>query len=212
MIKIQELSYKYPDGPLIQFPDFEVQTEESLLVLGESGSGKTTLLHLLGGLLRPTTGEIWINNTPISQIGSAQMDQFRGEHIGLVYQKNYFIESLSIRDNLVISPYCTKRSRVKTIARRLGILDVLNRYPQKLSVGQQQRASIARAVMNLPKLLLADEPTSALDFNNCQNVITLLIDEALANKSTLIIVTHDDRLKEEVDNSIELFPITTQTY
>lgn len=212
MIKIKKLSYKYPDGPLIQFPDFEVKEGESLLVLGESGSGKTTLLHLLAGLLRPSSGEIWVNNTPLSQIDNAQMDQFRGEHIGLVYQKNYFIESLSVLDNLIISPYCTKKSRVKTIAKRLGILDTLNRYPKQLSVGQQQRASIGRAVMNLPQLLLADEPTGALDYNNCLNVITLLLDEALANNAALVIVTHDDRLKGEVDNSIELFPITTQTY
>ena len=212
MIKIEQLSYKYPDGPLIQFPDFEVKEGESLLVLGESGSGKTTLLHLLAGLLRPSSGEIWVNNTPLSQIDNAQMDQFRGEHIGLVYQKNYFIESLSVLDNLIISPYCTKKSRVKTIAKRLGILDTLNRYPKQLSVGQQQRASIGRAVMNLPQLLLADEPTGALDYNNCLNVITLLLDEALANNAALVIVTHDDRLKGEVDNSIELFPITTQTH
>jgi len=212
MIKIKKLSYKYPNGPLIQFPDFEVKAGESLLVLGESGSGKTTLLHLLAGLLRPSSGEIWVNNTPLSQIDNAQMDQFRGEHIGLVYQKNYFIESLSVLDNLIISPYCTKKSRVKTIAKRLGILDTLNRYPKQLSVGQQQRASIGRAVMNLPQLLLADEPTGALDYNNCLNVITLLLDEALANNAALVIVTHDDRLKGEVDNSIKLFPITTQTY
>lgn len=212
MIKIEQLSYKYPKGPLIQFPDFEVKSEESLLVLGESGSGKTTLLHLLAGLLRPTTGKIWVNDIPLSKIDNAKMDQFRGEHIGLVYQKNYFIESLSVLDNLVISPYCTKKSRVKTIAKRLGILNVLNRYPRQLSVGQQQRASIARGVMNEPQLLLADEPTSALDYNNCLSVITLLLDEALANKSALVIVTHDDRLKEEVDSSIELFPITAQTY
>ena len=212
MIKIKKLSYKYPNGPLIQFPDFEVKAGESLLVLGESGSGKTTLLHLLAGLLRPSSGEIWVNNTSLSQIDNAQMDQFRGEHIGLVYQKNYFIESLSVLDNLIISPYCTKKSRVKTIAKRLGILDTLNRYPKQLSVGQQQRASIGRAVMNLPQLLLADEPTGALDYNNCLNVITLLLDEALANNAALVIVTHDDRLKGEVDNSIKLFPITTQTY
>ena len=209
MIKTEKLSYKYPDGPHIQFPDFEVADKESLLVLGESGCGKTTLLHLLAGLLRPTTGEIWINNTALSEINTAQMDQFRGEHIGLVYQKNYFIESLSILDNLIISPYCTKKTRVKTIAKRLGIFGVLNRYPKQLSIGQQQRASIARAVMNLPQLLLADEPTSALDLNNCLNVLHLLRDEALANKSALIIVTHDDRLKGEVDNSIELFPINS---
>ena len=212
MIKTKQLSYKYPNGPLIQFPDFEVEAGDSLLVLGESGCGKTTLLHLLAGLLRPATGEIWINDTSLAQIDNAQMDQFRGEHIGLVYQKNYFIESLSMWDNLTISPYCTKKSRVKTIAEGLGILDVLRSYPKQLSMGQQQRASIARAVMNLPQLLLADEPTSALDHSNCLGVINLLLDEAIANNSALVIVTHDTRLKEEVDTVIELFPITTKTY
>lgn len=211
MIKVEQLSFNYPGGPLIQFPDFEVKAGESLLILGESGCGKTTLLHLLAGLLRPSTGEIWINDTPLSQLDNAKMDQFRGEHIGLVYQKNYFIESLSILDNLLISPYVTKKKRVKTIAKRLGILNVVNRYPKQLSMGQQQRASIGRAIMNLPQLLLADEPTSALDYSNCHNVINLLLDEALANKAALVIVTHDDRLKGEVDNSIELFPITTKT-
>lgn len=209
MIKIKELSYQYPNGPLIQFPDFEVSAGDSLLVFGESGCGKTTLLHLLAGLLKPTTGEIWVNNTLLSQMDNSQMDQFRGEHIGLVYQKNYFIESLSILDNLIISPYCTKKGRIKTIAKRLGILDTLNRYPKQLSVGQRQRASIGRAVMNLPQLLLADEPTSALDYKNCMNVVALLLDEALANNAALVIVTHDDRLKEEIENNIELFPATT---
>ncbi len=212
MIKIKQLSYKYPNGPLIHFPDFEVKGGESLLVLGESGCGKTTLLHLLAGLIRPTTGEIWINDNLISKINNSQMDQFRGEHIGLVFQKNYFIESLSVLENLIISPYPTTKKRAEIIAERLGIMETLNRYPNQLSVGQQQRASIGRAVMNAPQLLLADEPTSALDYRNCKNVINLLLEEAINNNAALVIVTHDDRLKEEVHNSIELFPITTKVH
>ncbi|MFT4754749.1 MAG: ABC-type lipoprotein export system ATPase subunit [Salibacteraceae bacterium] len=212
MIKVKQLSYKYPEGSSIQFPDFEVNAGESLLILGESGCGKTTLLHLLAGLLRPTSGEIWINDKPISQMNNSEMDQFRGEHIGLVYQKNYFIASLSVLDNLIISPYSINENRANTIAKRLGIFDTLNRYPNQLSVGQQQRVSIGRAVMNAPQLLLADEPTSALDYSNCRNVINLLLEEARDNNAALVIVTHDDRLKEEVHNSIELFPITAKTH
>lgn len=212
MIKIEKLSYQYPNGPLIEFPDFEVQATEALLVFGSSGCGKTTLLHLLAGLLQPTTGEIWINNTPISQLNTAQIDQFRGQHIGLVYQKPYFVESLTILDNLIISPFCTKKKRVNTIVEHLGIFDVLRRYPHQLSMGQQQRATIARAVMNHPKLLLADEPTSALDYGNSLGVIDLLLDEALANNAALVIVTHDDRLKNDVKNYIELAPIATKSF
>jgi ABC-type lipoprotein export system ATPase subunit len=212
MIKVKQLSYKYPEGSSIQFPDFEVNAGESLLILGESGCGKTTLLHLLAGLLRPTSGEIWINDKPISQMNNSEMDQFRGEHIGLVYQKNYFIASLSVLDNLIISPYSINENRANTIAKRLGIFDTLNRYPNQLSVGQQQRVSIGRAVMNAPQLLLADEPTSALDYSNCRNVINLLLEEARDNNAALVIVTHDDRLKEEVHNNIELFPITAKTH
>ena len=105
---------------------------------------------------------------------------------------------------MVVSPYAADRNRARTIADRLNIGDVLQRYPNKLSVGQQQRATIARAVMNSPKIILADEPTSALDNKNCSQVIDLLIEEAAANKAALIIVTHDDRLRSEVNDCIEL--------
>ncbi|MDG1433577.1 MAG: ATP-binding cassette domain-containing protein [Saprospiraceae bacterium] len=210
MIKVKQLSYKYPSGPLIHFPDFEVKGGESLLVLGESGCGKTTLLHLLAGLLRPTSGKIWIDDKLVSQLNNSQMDQFRGEQIGLVFQKNYFIESLNILNNLIVSPYSNNKDHAVTISKRLGIEEILNRYPKQLSVGQQQRVSIGRAVMNAPMLLLADEPTSALDYRNCKNVINLLLEESVNNNAALVIVTHDDRLKKEVHNNIELFPITNQ--
>lgn len=206
MVKIEDLSYQYPNGALIKFPDFEVRKGESLLILGESGCGKTTLLHLLAGLLKPTTGKIWVDNTLLSRMNNARIDQFRGEHIGIVFQKNYFIESLSIKDNLIISPHCTQKDRVHSIAERLGIQHIIHRYPNQVSVGQQQRACIGRAIMNLPQLLLADEPTSALDYNNCINVINILLDEATANDAALIIVSHDDRLRNEIENVIELTP------
>ncbi len=207
MIRTHNLTYQYPGSAPISFPDINVEAGQTLLVCGESGCGKTTLLHLLAGLRRPMAGEVLMNGETISAFAPAKIDQFRGKYVGIIYQQSYFIESLSILDNLLISPYSASRSKAKVIAKRFNIDDLLLRYPHQVSVGQQQRASIARAVMNKPKLLLADEPTSALDNKNCSLVIDLLLEEALAQDAALIIVTHDDRLRTKISDSVDLKPL-----
>ncbi len=208
MLLTRNLTYQYPGSLPMSFPDLEVQAGHALLICGESGCGKTTLLHLLAGLRRPTDGQVVIAENKVSDLSAAKMDQFRGRNIGIVYQQSYFIESLSIIDNLLVSPYATGKSKAKHVAERLDIGTMLLRYPNQLSVGQQQRASIARAVMTVPKLILADEPTSALDNKNCSQVIDLLLEEAVANNAALIIVTHDDRLRSEISDCIDLNTIS----
>ena len=204
MVQTHNLQYQYPGSTPMTFPELHVEAGQALLIHGESGCGKTTLLHVLAGLRQPTNGQVIIAGDTISDFSSAQLDEFRGQHIGIVYQQSYFIESLSIWDNLLVSPYVSQKDKAKAIADRLNIKDLLSRYPNQLSVGQQQRATIARAVMNTPKLILADEPTSALDNKNCSQVIDLLQEEAAANQAALIIVTHDDRLRSEISDHIEL--------
>ena len=204
MVQTSNLSYQYPGSNPIIFPDFKVESGHALLISGESGCGKTTLLHLLAGLRQPTSGQVIIEENNVSEMSSSRMDRFRGQNIGIVYQQSYFIESLSVWDNLLVSPYVANKGKAKAIANRLQIKDLLSRYPHQLSVGQQQRATIARAVMNKPKLLLADEPTSALDNKNCTQVIDLLLEEAITNDSALIIVTHDDRLRSKISDAIDL--------
>ena len=204
MVQTSNLTYKYPGSQAITFPDFNLEAGRALLICGESGCGKTTLLHLLAGLRQPTSGQIKIGEDQLSDLNAAALDQFRGEHIGIVFQQSYFIQSLSMIDNLLISPYAGSRAKAEAIASRLNIEDLLSRSPKQLSVGQQQRASIARAIMTKPKLLLADEPTSALDNKNCSQVIGMLMEEAITNEAALIIVTHDDRLRTEISNCIEL--------
>lgn len=204
MLKTIDLTYRYPQSESLVFPDLAVRGGEALLICGESGCGKTTLLHLLAGLRKPTSGQILIDETDISGFSFAQMDQFRGKHIGIVYQESYFIESMSVIDNLIISPYAAGKSQATEIAKRLNIDAFLHRRPNQLSTGQQQRASIARAVMNQPKIILADEPTSNLDNKNCAEVINLLMEASRNNNAALIVVTHDDRLRSDISNCIDL--------
>lgn len=210
MIYTRGLTYKYKSSNSLIFPDIKVEKGESLLVSGESGCGKTTLLHLLAGLKPNQNGDIFFNNQNITELSASKIDKFRGKHIGFVFQQSYFIKSLSVIDNIKISPFYKESNNLKSIYNRLQIDQLLNKLPHQLSQGQQQRVSIARAVINAPKVILADEPTSALDNINCSNVISLLKEEAKLNHSSLIIVSHDNRLKNEFKNQVELPPLKTK--
>ena len=208
MIKVNGLKYKYPRGPMLQFPSFEVVAGEACLILGQSGVGKTTLLHLLAGLMKAETGSILIDNQELSKISKTAIDKFRGAQIGIVFQKNHFVQALSVIENLLLTQ---KLSGVKkdpafanAILQRLGIGQYKNKLTNELSEGEKQRVSIARALVNRPKLILADEPTSALDDHNCKAVYELLKSQAEEIGAALIIVTHDGRLKELVDQRIIL--------
>ena len=208
MIKVNGLKYKYPRGPMLQFPSFGVVAGEACLILGQSGVGKTTLLHLLAGLMKAETGSILIDNQELSKISKTAIDKFRGAQIGIVFQKNHFVQALSVIENLLLTQ---KLSGVKkdpafanAILQRLGIGQYKNKLTNELSEGEKQRVSIARALVNKPKLILADEPTSALDDDNCKAVYELLKSQAEEIGAALIIVTHDGRLKELVDQRIIL--------
>lgn len=208
MIRTENLKYQHRGGPVISFPDLEVERGASLLILGESGCGKTTLLHLLAALLRPTSGRIMVDDQDLSALSQARADAFRGKNIGLVYQKSYFIEALTTIENLVISPFAPDYEKAIEVAQHLEIGHLLDKLPSRLSVGEQQRATIARAILHDPKLILADEPTSALDAPNCEKVAQLLKEQARLHNAALIIVTHDDRLRNHFDHKIELDRIT----
>ncbi len=208
MLSTHQLKFSYPGGHSFDFPDIECQKGEHLLIIGESGKGKTTLLHLLAGMLKPISGEVIIAGQPTNQLSDAALDKFRGAHVGIIFQSAHFVESLSVEDNLLLPQFLTgqpsNKSKVKEVLTRLNLASKIHQKPYRLSVGEQQRAAIARAVMNNPEVILADEPTSALDDKNATEVIALLEEQAKATGASLIIVTHDKRLKDHFPKQVQL--------
>jgi len=208
MISTKKLFFSYDKKTTFLFPDINCKMGEALLITGNSGKGKTTLLHLLGGLIKPDNGEITINNTNIAKLSNKSLDVFRGRNIGIILQQSYFVQSLSVLENVVIASWIVtgKKATIKaiTLLTELGLEEYLTKLPSQLSVGQQQRVSIARALINEPKLLLADEPTSSLDDTNTAIVSELLSNVSKKHDAALIIVTHDQRLKEKFSNQINL--------
>ncbi len=208
MVKINGLTYNYSSEIQLKFPDFSLSKGEQVLILGQSGCGKTTLLHLLSGLLKPNSGDVNIENEDISKMSGAALDNFRGANIGVVFQTPHFIEALTVKENLTLTQTLAGKSKdtdkIKTLLADLGVESKLNAKLNALSVGEKQRVSIARALVNSPALILADEPTSALDDKNCDAVLKLVREQAKKHNSTLLIVTHDKRLKDQFDKRIEL--------
>ena len=207
MISTKSLNFKYNEQASFSFPDINLDKDENLLIIGSSGIGKTTLLHLLAGLLESNSGSITLYGQDISKLNQHQTDKFRGQNIGIVFQKPHFVNSLTVKENLQLAQYLGNKkdqNRIIDILSSLDILEKENKKPKKLSQGEKQRASIAMAIVNSPKLILADEPTSSLDDENCDRVIKLLKKQASEFKAQLIVITHDNRLKKHFKKSIKL--------
>lgn len=208
MIHTSSLQFQYTATQKFNFPDIQCEQGSHWLVLGQSGCGKTTLLHLLGGLLRPNAGKVIVQNQDVTQLNEGQLDHFRGQHIGIVFQQSHLIKALSVEENLLTAQYLAgakqDKTKVKTILEKLNLGDKLTSKTQNLSLGEQQRVAIARALINDPVLILADEPTSSLDDKNCKEVVSLLLEQSKNSNATLLIVTHDSRLKALFENQILL--------
>ena len=207
-VQTQALRYSYPDGTTMTFPDMARATGEHTLLLGPSGAGKSTLLHLMSGLLRGYSGSIKVAGRELASMADGQLDIFRGKAIGIVFQKAHFIPSISVKENICLPNRLigepTDPEFLLELTDHLEIGHLIRKMPRKLSVGELQRASIARALMTKPAVILADEPTSALDDANCERVVQLLRTQAEFCGSTLFVVTHDTRLTGMFPNPIIL--------
>jgi|TARA_B100001094_G_C18172382_1_gene795877 putative ABC transport system ATP-binding protein len=207
MIKTKGVEFNYDNQVFFKFQDIDLKSSENLLIIGSSGIGKTTLLHLLAGLLESSSGSIKLFEKELSDLSSHQLDKFRKNNIGIVFQRPHFVNSLTVKENLQLAQYIANKkdnNRIENILKNLNIFDKSDKKTNQLSQGEKQRASIALAIVNSPKLILADEPTSSLDDINCDNVIKLLKKQATDFGAQLIVITHDSRLKKHFKNSIEL--------
>lgn len=208
MITTKNITFSYEKEKVFHMPDVFCQAGSTLLVTGNSGKGKTTYLHILAGFLKPNTGEIIIDGKDVLELKERKKDKFRGKYIGVVFQQSHFIEALTVVENLEMASWLVSgkkhTKKAKELLIKLDIIDQAEKLPSQLSIGQQQRVSIARALMNEPKVLLADEPTSSLDDSNAEKVIHLLENLSKEYKAALIIVTHDARIKQKFTNQITM--------
>jgi ABC-type lipoprotein export system ATPase subunit len=197
-----EAGYDAPSGKqvVVKIDRLNIAQGEHTLLLGPSGSGKTTLLNVLSGLALSLNGKVNIDGISINALTNAQRDKFRSQKIGLVMQRLHLISALNVEDNLLLTqrlaglPRNTKR--INEVLAALQIENKAHKFPRHLSQGEAQRVAIARAILNRPKLVLADEPTSALDDANCDAAIDLLFAQAREHGATLIVATHDARIKK----------------
>jgi putative ABC transport system ATP-binding protein len=208
MLSTQDLKFEYTPQVNFFFPDIECALGESLVITGDSGTGKTTLLHILGGLIKPQSGKVLLNDTEVSLLEGSALDKFRGKNISIIFQKMHFISSISVIDNILLAQWLgtgeKEKEKAIEILDRLQIADQRDKNIKELSQGQQQRVAIARALINQPSLILADEPTSSLDNKNAEIVERLLRESAQEMNAALVMVTHDMRLKQNAKNLIEL--------
>ncbi|MGO5081743.1 ABC transporter ATP-binding protein [Oscillospiraceae bacterium LCP25S3_E4] len=174
---------------------FSVNEGEYVAIMGESGSGKTTLLNILAALDKPTKGEVFLDNKKMSEIKDKELSAFRRDNLGFVFQDFNLLDTFSIKDNiflpLVLSGdnYKIMEKKLQPIATKLGITDILNKFPYEVSGGQKQRAAVARALITSPRLILADEPTGALDSHSADDMLEIF-SEINQMGQTILMVTH----------------------
>ncbi|MEI8168428.1 MAG: ATP-binding cassette domain-containing protein [Rhodoferax sp.] len=198
MIRTRQLSYHYPNGPALSFPDVDVTQGAVLLLSGPSGCGKSTWLALIAGLVLPSTGDLTVANQALGALNNVAADAWRAGAIGFLPQKLHLSAALTVQQNLALSFWASGQpedpARIKAALQALGVHDLALRKPAQLSGGQAQRVALARAVLLAPRVILADEPTASLDDEAAADAVGLLLRTAKQHGATLVIATHDARV------------------
>jgi putative ABC transport system ATP-binding protein len=208
-IRIRDLKFSYFEAhPILHIPSLDIKAGEFIFLYGPSGSGKSTLLELLAGVLKSSTGELSIGAFDLCKLSISQLDHFRAENIGYIFQNFNLIPYLSVSENIQLPSLFQKElstpEEIQSLVSQLGLWDHLNKPVSQLSVGQQQRVAVARALVKKPKLILADEPTSALDYNHREKFLKLLFELCKKQGTTVLFVSHDLSMEKLFDRSLSL--------
>ena len=203
-------AYNAPEGGRVEVLDverFEVARGEQVALRGSSGSGKTTLLHIIAGLIKPDAGAVHVAGTDVARLGEAQRDHWRAKHVGYIYQSFHLLQGFTALENLALAMKFGGRvdlARAKSLLEQVGLGARLNYKPRQLSIGQQQRVAVARALANTPALVLADEPTGNLDREHADAALELILSLCKASGAALLLVSHDERVVARVPRVVDL--------
>lgn len=210
-IQIQNLKFSYGTTEILNIPQFSIGEGEIVFLNGPSGSGKSTLLELIAGVLQSQSGSLNVCGQNLSEMSSAELDHFRAQNVGYIFQSFNLIPYLSVLENIQL-PFLFQKTEVnqkdlQELIKNLGLVKFIDREVSQLSVGQQQRVAVARALIKKPKLILADEPTSALDYNHRENFLKILFNLCRAQKTSVLFVSHDLTMAQIFDRTVSLSEI-----
>ena len=215
LLEISQLKkiYRTPDGgtqTVLDVPEFALEAKQQLALRGGSGTGKTTLLNCIAGILRPDSGQVRLDGTDIAVASESARDALRARNLGYIFQTFNLLQGYTCLENVLLGMSFgagANRSRARELLKRVGLADRLDYRPAQLSVGQQQRVAVARALANAPKLVLADEPTGNLDPANARDALTLIREICTETGAALLIVSHDQAVLEQFEDGADLAEI-----
>lgn len=205
-LKNVKKSFVEPSGerlPILDIPEFAVAAGEQIALVGRSGCGKTTLLHIIAGITRPDVGSVMFNNIDLTRLSEAATDKFRAENIGYIFQTFNLLAGFSAYENVLLGMTFARgrvdRPRAEHLLKRVGLGHRLTHKPGMLSVGEQQRVAVARALANRPRLILADEPTASVDATHQQQIIDLIRETCREEQIALVLVTHTAEIAHQLE-------------
>jgi putative ABC transport system ATP-binding protein len=209
LIETQGLAFAYADGKdILKYPDFRLEKGDLYAVTGHSGCGKTTFMHLLSLLLSPSSGKIFLEGKDVSKMSSSALKKLRGAKMGLLFQQNWLVKALNVEENIKSACFFSEKPFDEDffwhLCDAVSVRHLLRKFPHELSGGERQRVALVKALIHRPDVVFADEPTSQADDKNCFDTLKLLADLSKQFASSLVVITHDNRIKTFFDNTLDL--------